>query len=122
MSQIWQDEAREKWVHRLGNLVLLSRRKNAQAKNYDFDEKKDKYFDKGNPTIFPITLNVIRQTEEKTEQTKWNQQIVEYNQQEYLQVLLNLWNLEKSIIETTPIDESNTQDFYVNFNENTGRN
>ncbi|MBL1211419.1 DUF262 domain-containing HNH endonuclease family protein [Geminocystis sp. GBBB08] len=125
--QIWQDEAREKWVHRLGNLVLLSRQKNSQAQNYDFEDKKEKYFDKGNPTIFPITVNVIRQTEKKTEQINWNEQIVEYNQQEYLQKLLNLWNLEQSIIptsvvepkkpKTTKKDLIESPDFYVNFLE-----
>lgn len=130
--QIWEDEAREKWVHRLGNLVLLSRKKNSEAQNYDFEEKKEKYFDKGNPTIFPITVNVIRQTGKEIKQTKsneqivqWNEQIVEYNQQEYLQKLLNLWNLEQSIIPTSNIESKkpkttkkdliDSPDFYVNF-------
>ena len=31
---------RGEWVHRLANLVLLTRRKNSQASNYDFVEKK----------------------------------------------------------------------------------
>ncbi|MBF2057775.1 MAG: DUF262 domain-containing protein [Cyanobacterium sp. T60_A2020_053] len=125
--QIWQDEAREKWVHRLGNLVLLSRKKNSQAQNYDFEEKKEKYFDKGNPTIFPITVNVIRQTKKKTQQTNWNEQIVEYHQQEYLEMLLNVWNLEQSIIPTSVIEPKKQKttkkdliespDFYVNFLE-----
>jgi Protein of unknown function DUF262/Protein of unknown function (DUF1524) len=35
---------REKWVHKLANLVLLTRRKNAQASNLDFQDKKSKYF------------------------------------------------------------------------------
>ena len=35
---------REKWVHKLANLVLLTRRKNSQAGNLDFAEKKSKYF------------------------------------------------------------------------------
>jgi uncharacterized protein with ParB-like and HNH nuclease domain len=125
--QIWEDETREKWVHRLGNLVLLSRKKNSQAQNYDFEDKKEKYFDQGNPTIFPITVNVIRQTEKKTKQTNWNEQIVEYNQQEYLEILLNLWNLEQSIIpistpestksKTTKKNLIESPDFYVNFSE-----
>ena len=115
--QIWQDEARENWVHRLGNLVLLSRKKNSEAQNYDFKVKKTKYFglkenddeekkdlykdkkkkekeDTGKVTIFPLTTQLIYQN-------KWNEQIVEYNQQEYLEMLLNLWNLEQSIIPTS---------------------
>jgi hypothetical protein len=110
--KIWQDEARAKWVHRLGNLVLLSRKTNSEAQNYDFKEKKEKYFKKGNTTKFSLTINVINQEE-------WNQQIVEYNQKEYLEKLLNIWNLEQSIsIDSTkrpPIIDS--QDFYVNFSE-----
>ena len=35
---------REKYTHRIGNLVLLPRRKNSEAQNYDFDVKKQKYF------------------------------------------------------------------------------
>jgi len=92
--QIWDDEAREKWVHRLGNLVLLSRRKNSQAQNYDFEAKKDKYFEKGNPTIFPLTLNVIRVKKDHKKRMRWDKQIVQANQQEYLQILINIWSLK----------------------------
>jgi hypothetical protein len=42
------------WTNKLGNLVLLSGRKNSQAQNYDFDDKKQIYFgQKG--TAFKIT-------------------------------------------------------------------
>jgi hypothetical protein len=42
------------WTNRLGNLVLLSGRKNSQAQNYDFEKKKQVYFgQKG--TAFKIT-------------------------------------------------------------------
>ena len=34
----------ERWVHKLANLVLLTRRKNSQASNYDFGTKKSLYF------------------------------------------------------------------------------
>jgi hypothetical protein len=37
-------EARQNYVHRLGNLALLSGSKNSSAQNYDFDKKKSKYF------------------------------------------------------------------------------
>ncbi|HKG77513.1 MAG TPA: HNH endonuclease family protein, partial [Beijerinckiaceae bacterium] len=35
---------RERWVHRLGNLLLLTHIKNSQASNWDFDKKKTGYF------------------------------------------------------------------------------
>lgn len=140
--QVWEDEAREKWVHRLGNLVLLSRKKNAEAQNYDFKIKIEKYFglkkkdndeqkkdvskdkkkkeDTSKVTTFPITVLVGHQEE-------WTEQIVEYNQQEYLEKLLNLWNLEQSIIPSSNIESKklkitkkdliDSPDFYVNFSE-----
>jgi hypothetical protein len=36
-------EQREEWTSALGNLVLLSGRKNSKAQNYDFDKKKQIY-------------------------------------------------------------------------------
>jgi|ERR1019366_107352 hypothetical protein len=37
-------EIQNRYVNRLGNLVLLSRGKNISAENYDFERKKEKYF------------------------------------------------------------------------------
>jgi hypothetical protein len=38
------EEERQRTVHRLGNLVLLSRSKNSQAGNFEFERKKNEYF------------------------------------------------------------------------------
>lgn len=44
-SQKWEKEDDRKfWLHRIANLVPLTRRKNSEAQNYDFDIKKSKYF------------------------------------------------------------------------------
>lgn len=48
---------RENWTNRLGNLVLLSSRKNSKAQNYDFGNKKRIYFDQKG-TAFKITQQV----------------------------------------------------------------
>lgn len=40
MMNFPDEEDRAKWVHKLANLVLLTRRKNSQASNLEFDEKK----------------------------------------------------------------------------------
>lgn len=83
----WPDaEERQQWVHRLGNLVLLSRRKNSQAKNFDFVEKKQKYFSQGESTVFPLTSSVLNCTE-------WTPSIVKENQKFYLQKLIDTWSL-----------------------------
>ncbi len=89
----WKDKERETWVHRLGNLVLLSRKKNSAAKNYDFDEKKQRYFQERNNVIFPLTINVLNQNEWKVEQVK-------ENQEQYLNILTNLWNIEYSNVQS----------------------
>ena len=41
----YDDEQREKWLHRLGNLMLLSRRKNTSLGNLDFVDKRVRYFE-----------------------------------------------------------------------------
>ena len=38
------DEEREKWTHKIGNLVLISRRKNSSQGRKDYEDKKTKYF------------------------------------------------------------------------------
>lgn len=56
------DEEIEVYKHKLGNLVLLNRRKNSSLSNLDFDKKKEKYF-KGNISTFP-SINLIMQQKE----------------------------------------------------------
>jgi hypothetical protein len=82
----WEDETREKWVHRLGNLVLLPKKKNSQAQNLDFSQKKTKYFKSDSVTIFPLTINVINEE-------NWHEDIVINYQQIYVDKLKNIWNL-----------------------------
>jgi uncharacterized protein with ParB-like and HNH nuclease domain len=64
--RIFSAEEREQWTNRLGNLVLLSGRKNSQAQNYKYEDKKDIYF-KGKSTPFRIT-----QLLDKNEENQWN--------------------------------------------------
>jgi Protein of unknown function (DUF1524) len=51
---------RKQWLHKLGNLMLLSRRKNTSLGNLDFIEKKRKYFEKNVETLpnFVRVLNL----------------------------------------------------------------
>ncbi len=44
--RIFTKEEREEWTNKLGNLVLLSGRKNSRAQNFDFEKKKKEYFGK----------------------------------------------------------------------------
>ena len=45
--QDFDNEQREKWTNKLGNLIILSRKKNSSQSNLDFAQKQQKYF-KGN--------------------------------------------------------------------------
>ncbi|HEU5439300.1 MAG TPA: DUF262 domain-containing HNH endonuclease family protein [Ktedonobacterales bacterium] len=80
-------QLREQWVHRLGNLVLLSRRKNTAASNYDFDKKKSVYFaTKDGIAPFVLTTQVIKEH-------KWTPDVVERRQQELIARLKRTWRL-----------------------------
>jgi uncharacterized protein with ParB-like and HNH nuclease domain len=89
-SKVWPDEeVRESWVHKLGNLLLLSRRKNSQAQNYDFLVKKDKYFKgRGGVSTFAITTTVLDQVE-------WTQEFVENRQRELVETAKSHWDLSR---------------------------
>lgn len=79
------DEEREAWVHRLGNLVLLSRKKNSSARNYDFEKKKTKYFTTGGKASpFALTSQVIHEEE-------WTPEVLEARQKDLLGKLKKLW-------------------------------
>ncbi len=78
---------RETTVHRLGNLVLLSHRKNSSAQNYDFDKKKGKYFlGKGKVSPFALTTQVLHEK-------AWTPDVVERRQKDLLGRLKSLWRL-----------------------------
>lgn len=80
-------ELREKYVHRLGNLVLLSRGKNIVAENYDFNLKKEKYFRTTDGiSSFALTTQVLSFHE-------WTPAIIEQRQSQLMSVLRDLWRL-----------------------------
>lgn len=81
------DEDRARYVHRLGNLVLLARDKNASASNWDFAAKKQRYFAaRGGISPFALTTQVLRETE-------WTPQVIERRQRELIAHLRQLWRL-----------------------------
>ncbi len=80
-------EEHEKYVHRLGNLVLLSKRKNAQAQNYDFLLKKQRYFTTGQ-SVSPFAL-----TTQVLQYTAWTPAVIEQRQQMLMNLLVKIWGL-----------------------------
>ncbi|MDD4911473.1 MAG: DUF262 domain-containing HNH endonuclease family protein [Sideroxydans sp.] len=55
----FSEAERDAWVHKLGNLVLISRRKNTQQGRLEFKQKKEKYFTRSIET-FPNSLRVMQ--------------------------------------------------------------
>jgi len=78
----------KKYCNRLGNLVLLSRKKNSSANNYDFEKKKRNYFssNNGGSSPFPLTTNVLKRD-------IWNPQVIEERQNEMMEKIKEIWNL-----------------------------
>jgi hypothetical protein len=78
---------REAWTHRLANLMLLTIRKNAQAGNWDFGTKQQRYFsDNGGVSPFVITTQVLGES-------RWTPTVLEVRQQSLLSKLYNTWDI-----------------------------
>ncbi|MDF0523386.1 HNH endonuclease family protein [Bradyrhizobium yuanmingense] len=78
---------RERWVQKLANLVLLTRRKNSQASNFDFVEKKKYFAMKAGVANFAITSNVLKEKE-------WTVAVLERRQAEILGAVAAVWRLD----------------------------
>ena len=62
------DLTRSQYTNRLSNLVLLARKKNSQAQNFEFDVKKQKYFTTaGGISPFVLTTQVLTEKEWTTD-------------------------------------------------------
>jgi hypothetical protein len=87
-AKLFPTEAdRAQWVHKLANLVLLTRRKNSQASNYDFADKKAKYFSsKAGVTNFALTSQVLSETD-------WTPEMLEKRQADLIKKAEELWRL-----------------------------
>lgn len=75
------------WVHRLGNLALLSRKKNSSASNRDFTWKKAAYFTKGGTTAFALTTEVLQFAD-------WTADVMQRRQDAMLGKLEAHWRLQ----------------------------
>ncbi len=88
----WDDwisnpEEHAELLHKLGNLVLLSRWKNSAASNYDFTTKKDTYFAPGTASAFIMTSEV-------RDESKWTPDSVRKRQNQVLARLAKSWQLQ----------------------------
>lgn len=85
--QDWSEADREAWVNRLGNLVLLSRKKNTQAANYDFERKKQEYFrTRHGVSLYASSTQVLGYD-------RWTVDEVSERQGQLVKHLAKAWNL-----------------------------
>jgi hypothetical protein len=82
----FNEEERKLWTNKIGNLVLISRRKNSMQGNKDYFEKRDKYF-KNNIELFSNSIRVFN------EYNHWTKLDLEKNQEVVTMKLLNSFNL-----------------------------
>jgi hypothetical protein len=75
------------WTHRIGNLLLLPRRKNSEASNWDFDEKRKRYFtSKHGVSTFALTSQVLNEN-------AWTPTVVRRRQTAAIDTLKKVWSL-----------------------------
>ncbi|MFE5967986.1 DUF262 domain-containing protein [Streptomyces sp. NPDC056463] len=86
-TELFDEEQRAHWTHRLGNLVLLNRAKNSAAQNYDFTAKKAKYFTGRSGAVpFALTSQVLQYED-------WTPYVLEAQQKTLVDLLVMEWAL-----------------------------
>lgn len=86
-TQDFTEEEREYWTHRMGNLLLLNRKKNSQAGNYDITKKKETYFHSTEGVaVFALTTQVLQEP-------VWNTEVLERRHCQLKNRLIEEWRL-----------------------------
>lgn len=84
----WPDvEIRKNWVHKIGNLIPLTRKQNSAAQNFDFEKKKEKYFkSKNGVTSYALATQVLSES-------SWTLEVVENRQEQLMSIFKSKWEL-----------------------------
>lgn len=82
-------EEQQQWLHRLGNLTLLSGHKNYKAQYYAFDRKKDIYNSRMSRVSFDLTKAVC-------EVDEWNAEAIAHRHDELMTKARSIWTVEGS--------------------------
>lgn len=86
LQSFGRSKSRAKYANKLGNMVLLLRKKDPKLSKLDFSEKKRKYLDSGGTLPLAITEQVVKQTE-------WTPRVIEQRQRMLLEKLQDFWRL-----------------------------
>lgn len=73
-----------RWIHKLGNLTLISGSKNSEAQNSDFFKKKSIYEKTNNRSSFDITKEICLHD-------NWNVSVIKERHEKMKKILENLW-------------------------------
>ncbi len=79
-------EQRNAYTHKIGNLCILTRKKNVAFSNLDYKEKKARYFD-GKIDALPRTLSIINS------HSRWNPEDFEQNQKKALEDIREMFDI-----------------------------
>jgi hypothetical protein len=87
-AELFPDDAeRDRWTHRLANLVFLTRRINTRASNWTFVKKKTEYFNgKDGTSPFPLTQGV-------QDADVWGPDVLCGRQKKLVPRLCDIWQL-----------------------------
>lgn len=88
--EYWKDnftaQEHSEWVHKLGNLTLISGSKNSEAQNKDFEFKKGVFLKKDSKVSFDLTKKVCNETD-------WDLQAIKNRQLELVSKIEQVWNV-----------------------------
>ncbi|MGV3598059.1 MAG: DUF262 domain-containing protein [Bacteroidota bacterium] len=85
--QRFTDDEHKNYVHKIGNLTLLSGRKNSAANNYDFSKKKDAYDKKNLKVSFDMTKEVCTLKD-------WTIETLTQRQQQLVNKVEEIWYID----------------------------
>jgi hypothetical protein len=86
------EDQRVWWMHRLANLVFLTRRINIKASNWDFSKKKEKYFaSEDGSSPFVITQGVLQTAQ-------WSPEHLLARQSKLIAALAKVWSLDLNFL------------------------
>lgn len=85
-TQNFDNDQKEEWTHKIGNLILITRRKNSSLGNLDFNEKFKRYFQKNIDTC-PNSLRVL------TNNNQWTMDELKNNQLETMNMIKRKYSI-----------------------------
>lgn len=93
----FNEEQRDYYTHRIGNLCLIGRRKNSSLGNLDYQEKLKRYFEK-NIGSFASSQKIY-----KTYPNAWTPDTVKENQERVIKDLMEIFGIKDSCSKTEPL-------------------